>query len=321
MITYNQLRTFLAVARAGNLTKAARELDASQPTVSLQLRALRRSLGAPLIERPDNGFRLTPVGEKLRRYAEETLGGLRTLQQEIAALDGALAGRLVVGITFVLNGHLLPAAFSRFRAQFPDIDLQIHVGLPESLFSGLLGSTLDVACYLQVRTPRGLTVEPLGSEEFVVIASPEHPLARRRRVTPQELSDHPFVVLTSLPFRELLESKLRAAGVTPRTTVEIGNHDAVKRLVERNAGYSLQIRPLVASELASGRLVVLHLDGPPMVGDIVAAFPSGPALSPLVREFVRFVRAELAGDRRVAGPDARSRLATVGSNGRKRSRS
>src|SRR5712692_11214472 len=69
MMTYNQLRTFLAVVRAGNLTKAARELNASQPTVSLQLRALRKSLGATLIERVDSDLRLTPAGEKLRRYA------------------------------------------------------------------------------------------------------------------------------------------------------------------------------------------------------------------------------------------------------------
>ncbi len=96
-ITYPQLRTFLAVVRARSLTKAARELNTSQPTVSLQLRALRKSLGATLIERPNNDFRLTPAGEKLRGYAEETLGGLRTVKQEIAALKGTLAGPLAVG--------------------------------------------------------------------------------------------------------------------------------------------------------------------------------------------------------------------------------
>src|SRR5712691_1798791 len=116
MMTYNQLRTFLAVVRAGNLTKAARELNASQPTVSLQLRALRRSLGATLIERVDSGLRLTPAGEKLRKYAEEALGGLRTLQQDISVLKGTLTGPLAVGITFVLSGHVLSSPIARFTS-------------------------------------------------------------------------------------------------------------------------------------------------------------------------------------------------------------
>jgi len=294
MITYNQLRTFLAVVRAGNLTKAARELNASQPTVSLQLRALRRSLGATLIERVDSGLRLTPAGEKLRKYAEETLGGLRTLQQDISALEGTLTGPLAVGITFILSGHVLPSALARFRAQFPGVDLELHVDIPLPLFRNLLGNKLDVACYLRVLTPPELTVELLGHEEMVIIASPEHRLAGRRGITPEELSEQPFVVSTPVGFREMLESKLGAAGVKPRTVVEARNHDEVKRLVEGNAGYSLQIKPLVAGELAAGQLVALALEGPPILADIVAAFVSRPVVSPLVDGFVRFLRAELS---------------------------
>ena len=160
-MTYHQLRTFLAVARTGSLTRAARELNASQPTVSLQLRALGKSLGTTLMERGDGGFRLTPAGEKLRRYAEETLSGLRVLQQDVAALKGRVAGPLAVGVTFVMSRYVLPATLSRFREQFPEVDLQLHVEVPEPLFTSVLAKTVDVACYLKVRTPPGLTVEPL----------------------------------------------------------------------------------------------------------------------------------------------------------------
>src|ERR1700693_5772294 len=106
MITYNQLRTFLAVTRTGHLTKAARELHTSQPTVSLQLGALRKSLGIALLERHENGFRLTPAGEKLRRYAEDVLDGLRILRQDIEALKGSLGGPLAVGTTFGVSRYV-----------------------------------------------------------------------------------------------------------------------------------------------------------------------------------------------------------------------
>ena len=177
VITYHQLQTFATAARLGSLTKAARELNASQPAVSIQLRALQKALGTALIERSENGFRLTPAGEKLRRYAEETLGNLRILQQDIAALKGTLAGPLALGATFVISRYVLPSMLSRFREQFPGVDLQLHVDVPQPLFSGLLANTLDVACYIGVDTPPGLTVEPVCDERFVVFASPRHRLA------------------------------------------------------------------------------------------------------------------------------------------------
>jgi LysR family transcriptional regulator, low CO2-responsive transcriptional regulator len=291
-ITFHQLQTFLAVARSGNLTKVARELNATQPTVSLQLRSLRRTLGISLFERPGGRFRLTPAGERLRRYAEEALEGLRAMQQDIALLKGSLVGSLAVGVTFFVISRILPEP-PRLRAQFPGVDIQIHVDLPESLFNQLLANTLDVACYLRVRTPPGLTVEPLGREEFAIIASPQHRLAGRRRISPKELSEEPLVVSSTSFYRELVEAKLRAVGVTPRVVADARNYDAVNELVERNVGYSMHLKPLVEADLAAGRFVPLQLDGPPIFGEIVVAVSARHRMSPLIEEFIRFVRTEL----------------------------
>lgn len=296
MITYHQLRTFLMVVRNGNLTKAARELNASQPTVSLQLQALQRFVGIPLVDRDGAVLRLTPAGERLRRYAEDVLGGLRSFQQDIAALNGRVAGPLAVGVTFMVNRYVLAPTLFRFREQFPDVNVQLHVDFPEPLFHLLTTNVLDAACYISVRTPPNLTVEPVGIEELVVVVSPAHPLARRRGVMPSELNDQPFVAPISSPLRELLETKLRNIGVTIRSGAHGAHHDAVKKLVERHQGYSVLSRTSVAEELASRRLVALKLDGPPIRSDIVVAYRSGPVVSPLVQQFLGFVRADLAGD-------------------------
>ena len=310
MITYHQLRTFLMVVRAGSLTKAARELNATQPTVSLQLHALQKFLGKTLLDRNGSGFRLTPAGEKLRRYAEDVVGGLRTLQQDIGALEGSVVGPLAVGVTFLVNRYVLPSTLFRFREQFPEVDVQLHVEFPEPLFRGLLSNTLDVVCYLNVRTPAGLTIEPVGLEELVIVASPAHPLASRRRVSPRELSEHPFIAPLQIPLREAIEAKLREVGVTPRIAAEARHHDAVKKIVERNVGYAALIRSSVAEELASHRLVALPLDSPAILSEIVTAYRSRAAVSSLVQEFITFVRADLARHRaaRPARPRHRRRV-------------
>jgi LysR family transcriptional regulator, low CO2-responsive transcriptional regulator len=293
MITYHQLRTFLAVARTGSLTKAARELNATQPTVSLQLRALRGFLGTPLFERPGGRFRLTHAGERLRRYAEDTVGGLRSLQQDVATAKGSLAGPLAVGTTFVISRYILPSILSRFLEGSPGIELQLYVEFPEPLLRGLLANSLDVACYINVPAPPGLTVERLCDEEFIVFVSPQHRWARRRVVTPAELSKEPFVASVSAPLRALTDAKLRAAGVTPMVMAEARHHDAIKKMVEHDIGYAMLIRSSVAAELASGRLVALNLEGPPILAELVAAYRSRAVISPLVVEFVEFVRVEL----------------------------
>jgi len=308
MITYHQLRTFLVVIRTGSLTKAAREINASQPTVSLQLRALQQYLGTPLFDRDRSGLRLTAGGEKLRQYAEGVLGGLRILQQDLAALDRDIAGPLAVGVTFLVNRYVLPSALFRFREQFPNVDVQLHVELPEPLFLGLNANSLDVICYINVRTPAGLTVEAVGTEELVIVVSPEHRLAGRRRVTPKELGNEPFVTPVSNPLREMLQTKLRDIGVTLRSGASGSHLDAVKKLVERNEGYSMFIRSAVAEDAAAGRLVMLKLDGPPALCEVVVAYRTRNNPSPLVQEFIRFVRAELTRDRGAQPGRAAGRL-------------
>jgi len=313
-ITYHQLQTFLAVARSGNLTRVARELNATQPTVSLQLRSLRTSLGISLFERPGGRFRLTPAGERLRRYAEEALDGLRAMQQDIAVLKGSLTGSFAVGVTYFVVDRIMPR-LPRFRAQFPGVNLQVHVDRPGPLFTQVLAETLDVVCFLKIPSPAGLALEPFGHEELVVIISSQHRLARRRRISAAELSEERLVVSNVSAFRELVEAKLRAAGVTPRLVDEVQNYETVKERVAQNVGYSMHVKPMVAAELATGQLVALRLDGPPILGELVVGFRSRPAISPLIQEFARFLRAERAPPR--GSGDATTTLARRASSARR----
>jgi DNA-binding transcriptional LysR family regulator len=319
MITHHQLRTFLAVARTGSLTRAARELSATQPTVSLQLNALRKFLGTPLFERPGGRFRLTAAGERLRRYAEESVAGLRSLQQDVALLQGNLAkplqgslvGPLAIGFTYVLSRYVMPSVLSRFLEEFSGVEVHLTVDVPEPMFSALLRNSLDVAYLINISIPSGLTVERLCEEEFVVFASSRHPLAGRRLVTPQELATHPFVASLSPPLRTLIDAKLRGAGVTPRIAAEALHHDAIKKLVDRDFGYSMLIKAAVADELATGQLVALRLDGPPIATDLVAVYRTRPTISPVIREFIDFTRRHLVNrDRDVIGVPARRAVPT-----------
>ena len=325
MITFHQLQTFLVLARTGSLTRTARELGASQPTVSLQVKALGQLLGSPLVERHGRGIRLTPAGEALRGYASDVLDGLRALRQQVQAFHGGRAGSLALGASATTGGYVLPSILSAFRARFPQVDVQLQVDSPEHLFHDLLANALDLVFSVGVRAPAGLAVESICDAELVIVVSPHHPLARRRRITAHDLSGQPLVTsLQGALFRELMEEKLRQAGVTPRVATEARHPEAMKKLVEHNMGYSLLFRPSVADELESRRLVALRLPGPPIMGQLIVAFRPQRVASPLVRQFVEFVRAELAHPpslrtiRRQTAPPQFSTRAITGPTSRKR---
>jgi LysR family hydrogen peroxide-inducible transcriptional activator len=198
----------------------------------------------------------------------------------------------------------------RFRAQFPGVTIQVHVDRPGPLFTQLLAETLDVVCFLRVRTPPGLDLEPFGQEELVIIVSSRHRLARRRRVSAEELSGERLIVGYISPFREMVKAKLHAAGVIPQEVEEVENYETVKeQLVARGTGYSMHVKRMVATELATGQLVALRLEGPPLLGELVVAFRSRPATPPLIQEFARFLRTERSRSEGAASP-ASGRIAT-----------
>ena len=192
----------------------------------------------PLFERPGGQFRLTAAGERLKRYAEDAIAGLRSLEQDVGLLKASAARRLQGGLE-----------------HYPGVEMHLMVDVPEPLFDALLRNSLDVACLMNTFVPSGLTAESLCDEELVIFASPRHPLARRRQIAPDELSRHPFVASTSPALRAHIDSKLRIAGVTPRIAAETLHHDAMKNLVAQDYGYSMVLRSVVADELARGQLV------------------------------------------------------------------
>lgn len=294
MITFAQLQTFLEVARLGSLTEAARELGTTQPTVSLQIKALGREVGESLVDRYGRGVRLTAAGTAMQAYASEVINGLRTLQERVKGLRGGVIGSLSIGASATLGGYLLPPILSRFRQRFPQVDIRLQVDSPEHLFRDLLANSVDLVFSIEVELPKGLVAETLRDEELVIIVSSRHPLARKRKVTPEDLSALPLVTsLKGALFRELVEEKLRAAGVRPRVAFEARHPESMRNLVANNLGYGVLFRPSVADQIKSGRLAPLRLGRQPLKGRIVLVERENREPTPLARRLADFVSQEL----------------------------
>lgn len=242
-----QLRYFLAVAEVRHFTLAASELRVAQATLSKQVAALERDLGARLFSRARGNITLTPAGEALLPLARRILADVDTARREVQDLTGLRRGRVRIGATPSLLGSLLADALARFHQAFGGIELHVVQGGSRDLVGDLAHGELDFALIvlpLQEGDPALETI-PLLREELMIAAPPADPPPRRQgQVHITDLGTRPLVMFRrGYDLRDATLAAWRGAGVEPRFSIEGGEMDAVLRFVE--AGLGLAVVPSV----------------------------------------------------------------------------
>lgn len=256
------LRTFLAVHREGSLTRAAQRLSLSQPAVTAQLRALEEALGRPLFTRLPRGVAPTAAAELLARRIAEPLDQLSGLLDAGLDRPASLAGVVHLGgPTEFLTARVLPALAGLVER---GVELRVLLGVADDLLRALLAGAVDLTVHSTRPRQRGLRVQPLYDEEFVLVAA--EPWARRVTAATdpaEELARIPQIAYAEdLPiirryWRTVFEVR------PPRdAAVVVPNLHAVLAAVLAGAGYSVLPSYLCAADVAAGRLTVLH--HPPM---------------------------------------------------------
>jgi DNA-binding transcriptional LysR family regulator len=266
-----QLNTFRVVARALHFTRAAETLGYVQSSVTAQIQALERELGARLFDRLGRQVRLTAAGERLLRYADQIVRLAEEARLAVAEGD-APAGVLTIGAPESLCAYRLPPVISAFRAEHPRVRLIFRPGISSQLRRDVLDGRLDLAFLLDRPQPTpGLHDEALLDEPLVMLGHAQHPLAQRPALTVQEIADE-TIMLTEAggSYRVLLEAALASAHLRP-VTLEFASVEALKQCVIAGLGIALLPQMAVGAELRDGLLRALSLDAvpPPLSTQIV----------------------------------------------------
>jgi len=263
-IELHQLRYFVAVAEERHFTRAAARFHVAQPSVSAQIQALERSLGAELFHRDRRGVALTEAGAELLPIARQILAGVEEAGLRLQGLDGLSRGHLAVGATPSLATTLLPAALGAFHHRHPGVALTVVEEGSHLLVERLASGLLDLGLVILPLRHAALDTTALVTEELVVVVGPRHRLAARasagRRMRLAELADEPIVMFREgYDLRAVTLEAIRSAGFAPRVAVEGGEMASVLAFVARGLGAAL-----VPSIVASGdrRLRTLRLADP-----------------------------------------------------------
>src|SRR5262245_443800 len=324
----HHLRIFHTVAQRQSITGAAAELLLSQPAVSVQLKALERELGLSLFERGGPKLRLTQAGEVLYRAAVSILSAKDEAERAITELRGGTKGRLLLGGGTTGGMYVLPRILQAYKRLWPETEIVLQIGTTDQLLERLQQNALDMTLVGGPVEDRRFVIEPVCTDELVLIAAPTHPITARGKVTLRDLARVPFIVPeTGSRTRQLVERKLREAGVPISIAMQLPGTEGVKRAVESGLGVGMVSSFAVESECATGVLQRVPIQGWRLTRSMNLAYRSQKYFSPVGERFREFVKsygaehlarpAAAVGDGRTARvPVARGRERRLADGGR-----
>mgnify|MGYP001157829302 CR=1 FL=1 len=191
----HQLRYAVAVARAGNFSRAAEHCHVSQPSLSQQIQKLEAELGERLFDRLKRRARLTAAGERFLVRATRILEEAEAARREARESGELLRGTVTLGVLPTLAPYLLPEVLARFTRRYPGIEVVVEEDTTAGLVRQAVACEIDFAlASLPLREPR-LAVKELFTEELLLAVPRTHRLARKRLVAPADLAGERLIVL------------------------------------------------------------------------------------------------------------------------------
>ena len=264
-ITLRQLRIFEAVARNHSISRAAAEMHLTQPAVSMQMKQLEEQVGLPLIEQVGKRLVLTEAGEELRGHAREIAARMVDLNAAMDQFRGLERGLLQLAVVSTAN-YFLPALIAEFSRRHPGVRVSLQVGNREDVLAELVDNHADLA--ITGRPPASLDVvaQHFMDNPLVVIASPAHPLAAVRDIPLQRLAEETLVVREpGSGTRAAVERHFGEHGLACRAGCELGTNEALKQAVRAGLGLGVVSAQTIELELQTRCLVVLPVQGFPIV--------------------------------------------------------
>jgi LysR family transcriptional regulator, low CO2-responsive transcriptional regulator len=290
--TLHQLQILEAIARHGSFTRAAEELELTQPTVSQQIKRLTQTIGLPLFEQLGKQIYLTAAGQEVLGASAIISEKFAELEIAIDELKGLKQGRINL-VASTTAKYFVPRLLGTFRRKHPEIELALHITNQEGVLARLARNQDDL--YFTGRPPSDLDIElrPILDNPLVVIAPSNHPLAGKTNIAIKELATEPFIFREAgSGTRAVVEHFLAENRVTVDVVIELSSNEAIKQAIAGGLGLSVLSQHSLDLETQNGLLTILNVEGFPIQRHWYVIYPTGKQLSVAAQTFLNFSIAE-----------------------------
>jgi LysR family transcriptional regulator, low CO2-responsive transcriptional regulator len=283
---FDQLETFLEVARLSSFSRAAERRFRTQPAISSQIRGLEEEVGARLLDRSGGKVSITASGKLFQKFAEETLAARKAAMTAIAETERVPRGEIVVGANEGTCLHILPEVFAEFKKQYPDVSVNIRRADYAGILESVIDNSVDFGVLSLPVSDTRLTVVLIHRDELVTIAPPSHPLAKMKSATLAEVARYPLVLPKIGHTRDSLEDLFHQRKLKPRIAMELDSSELLKRFVAADAGVGFIARSNVPEDVRANVLATINIADATIRRDLALVFRKDKALSRAALAFI-----------------------------------
>ncbi|HET9405723.1 MAG TPA: LysR family transcriptional regulator [Candidatus Sulfotelmatobacter sp.] len=283
---FDQLETFLEVARHASFSRAAEKRFRTQPAISSQIRALEEEVGAKLFDRSGGKVSLTAPGKAFQRYVEDTLEARKSMMVALAEMERIPRGEIIVGANEGTCLHILPEVFANFKKQYPDVSVNIKRADYAKILESVIDNSVDFGVVSLPVNDNRLTVVPIHRDELVLIVPPHHPLAKLKAATIADVAKFPLVVPKAGHTRDGIEQLFHERRLKPNYTMELDSSELLKRFVAANVGIGFIARSNIEEDVRAKALYAIPLADARIKRDLALVFRKDKALSRAALAFI-----------------------------------
>jgi len=283
---FDQLETFLEVARHTSFSRAAEKRFRTQPAISAQIRALEEEVGPRLFDRSGGRVALTAAGKVFQRYAEEALESRRAALAAMGEMERVPRGEIVVGANEATCLHILPEVFAEFKKQYASVAVSIHRSERARIMEAIIENSVDFGVVSLPVADNRLTVVPIHRDELVVIAPPRHPLAKLKAAAIADVVKYPLLLPKVGRTRDAIENLFHARQLKPNVSMELDSSELLKRFVAADVGVGFIARSNVVEDVRAKVLAAVPLSDAQIKRDLALVFRKDKALSRAALAFI-----------------------------------
>lgn len=286
----NQLQYFVVLARYEHYTKAAEELEISQPSLSHAMATLERELGTRLFQKKGRNVVLTKYGRMFREYVEEALKILDLGIRKTREMTGQTSGVIELAYIYTLGNAFVPRLVGDFIRSHEELNVKFHfhAGTTKEIIKGLKEEKYDLALCSMVEEEKDVTFTPVGTQKLVVVVPKAHPLAGRKGIDLEEAADYPIIYFgKNSGLRAVVDKLFEMAHIRPKIVCEVEEDGSMAGLVAENFGIAIMPDLPV---LKTMDVDILEIRSPQHQRYIYLATAKKNYLPPLAEKFAGYIK-------------------------------
>jgi len=287
---FDQLTTFVQVAKLKSFSKAGQKVFRSQSAVSAQIRQLEQAYKAKLLDRSAKSVELTPAGGVLFDYAERLLR-LRDESMQIVADRGSVVqGPVTFGANEATCLYLLPDILAEFRRRYPLVHISIYRNFSHKILQRLEEGSLDLGIVtLPLKSPN-LKMHVINRDRLRFMVSSKNPLAQRSHVTLEEIAAAPLIFPKTGYTRQVLDKLFRPHRSRLQVAMELPSIGMIKTFVAADVGISIISESFARDQVKSGEVKLLNVEGVELWRELALVYRRDRSLPRAVQSLINMIR-------------------------------